>query len=327
MTVQGVIAVNKSMEYIYQIYKEGGFSQAAQKLYVSQPAISSIVRRTEQQLGVPLFDRSTSPVRPTEDGLYYIQCIERIRAIEDEMAQYFEQRTRCDHGTLSIGSGTYYCTYLLPGMIRDFHALHPGIQISQLESSSVQRLPMLLQGELDFSLDVNIIEEPTLKSVPVARENILLAVPSSFPCNDKLRYYRLTMADIRRGVHLDEQFPVVDISAFRDEPFVLMKPGNHSHDMLQELCRLGGFDPKVVISTDQMLTAYYIACEGAGITIVRDTSLRHVALSSNLCYYRLPKGLDSRDIFLTYLKRAEDKPIIRLFLDYVNSQINRYHNA
>ena len=319
--------MNKNMEYIYQIYKEGGFSQAAQKLYVSQPAISAIVRRTEQQLGLPLFDRSTSPVRPTEDGLYYIQCIERIRAIEEEMAQYFEQRTSCDHGALSVGSGTYYCAYLLPGMIRNFHSLHPGIQISQVESSSTQRLPLLLQGQMDFSIDVNIIDDPTLTSIPIAREHILLAVPAAFACNDKLRYCRLTMADIRRGVHLDDQFPVAEMAAFRDEPFVMLKPGNHSHDLLQQLCRLGGFEPNIALRTDQMLTAYYIACEGTGITIVRDSSLRHVALSSNLYYYRLPKGLDSRNIFLTYLKRSADKPLVRLFRDYVCSQIDRYSNT
>ena len=49
-------------EYIYAVYQEKGFSKAAQKLYVSQPWLSATIKKAEQELGLPLFDRSTNPI-------------------------------------------------------------------------------------------------------------------------------------------------------------------------------------------------------------------------------------------------------------------------
>ena len=57
-------------EYIYAVYQEKSFSKAAQKLYVSQPWLSSTVKKVEQEVGLPLFDRSTTPISLTEAGAY-----------------------------------------------------------------------------------------------------------------------------------------------------------------------------------------------------------------------------------------------------------------
>ena len=62
----------KDIEYIYAVYKERSFSKAARRLFISQPSLSAAVKRVEQELGLPLFNRSTSPVSLTEAGEYYI---------------------------------------------------------------------------------------------------------------------------------------------------------------------------------------------------------------------------------------------------------------
>ena len=78
-------------EYIYAIYQEKSFSKAAKKLYVSQPWLSATVKKVEQQLQIPLFDRSTNPISLTDAGRYYIEQIERIMAIEEEMQRHFNE--------------------------------------------------------------------------------------------------------------------------------------------------------------------------------------------------------------------------------------------
>ena len=60
----------KGMDYVYAVYKERSFSKAAEKLYISQPALSSTIKKVEKELGLQLFDRSTSPVRVTPAGEY-----------------------------------------------------------------------------------------------------------------------------------------------------------------------------------------------------------------------------------------------------------------
>lgn len=72
-------------EYIYAVYQEGSFSKAAQKLYVSQPWLSSVVKKVEQEIKTPIFDRSTTPISLTPAGQYYIQQVEKVMNIEEDM--------------------------------------------------------------------------------------------------------------------------------------------------------------------------------------------------------------------------------------------------
>ena len=77
--------MERPMQYAYEIYKQKSFSKSAEKLYISQPALSAIIRKLEDSLGVPIFDRSTKPVSLTPAGEYYIHCAEVIMAMETGM--------------------------------------------------------------------------------------------------------------------------------------------------------------------------------------------------------------------------------------------------
>ena len=64
--------------YVYEIYKEKSFSKAAQNLYISQPSLSARLKKIEDKIGAPIFDRSTSPIRLTEIGQAYIDATKNI---------------------------------------------------------------------------------------------------------------------------------------------------------------------------------------------------------------------------------------------------------
>ena len=74
------------MLYIETIYKEGSFSRAAQKLFVTQPALSAAVKRVESGMGEAIFDRTSRPLALTEAGEIYMEQIRRIAAVERETA-------------------------------------------------------------------------------------------------------------------------------------------------------------------------------------------------------------------------------------------------
>ena len=72
------------MKYVYEVYKERSFSNAARNLYISQPALSGMIKKIEKNIGMPLFDRSTTPIQLTECGKKYIKTAEKIMSLEDE---------------------------------------------------------------------------------------------------------------------------------------------------------------------------------------------------------------------------------------------------
>ena len=92
----------RSMEYIYEVYRERSFTRAARNLYVTQPCLSALVKKTEQKLGFPIFDRSINPLELTEYGKEYIRYIERTMALETEFENYLNDVRGLKTGHLSI---------------------------------------------------------------------------------------------------------------------------------------------------------------------------------------------------------------------------------
>ncbi len=78
----------QGMKYVYEVYKEKSFSKAAASLFISQPSLSANVKRIENRIGSPIFDRSTKPLQLTEVGEHYIQAIEKIMDIENNLENY-----------------------------------------------------------------------------------------------------------------------------------------------------------------------------------------------------------------------------------------------
>ena len=72
----------REIEYVYAVYQERSFTKAAQKMFLSQPALSAMVKKAEKKIGTPIFDRSTSPLRLTPAGEYYIEQAEKILRIQ-----------------------------------------------------------------------------------------------------------------------------------------------------------------------------------------------------------------------------------------------------
>ena len=92
----------RNKEYIYCVYKEQSFSKAAEKLHVSPPALSAMVKRIETQLGTPIFDRKTSPISLTSFGAEYIKNVEIINELENRMMNMNYEFQTLQIGQLSI---------------------------------------------------------------------------------------------------------------------------------------------------------------------------------------------------------------------------------
>ena len=78
------------MKYVYAVYQEKSFSKAARKMFVSQPALSNMVKKAEAEIGRPIFDRSTIPLTVTKEGMYYIRSVEQIFQIQRNTENYFK---------------------------------------------------------------------------------------------------------------------------------------------------------------------------------------------------------------------------------------------
>ena len=93
----------RHFHYIRTIYEMGSISRAAEKLYISQPSLSQLLKSVEKKVGAPLFDRSLKPLRPTTIGQKYLETAQQIMELDTEFRRYVEDELGCAQGNLFTG--------------------------------------------------------------------------------------------------------------------------------------------------------------------------------------------------------------------------------
>lgn len=283
-------------EYVYEVYKEKSFSKAAKNLYISQPSLSATIKRIENRIGFPIFDRSITPISLTEYGQKYIQAVESIMSTEHDFESYISELKEMKIGTLSIGGSNLFTSYVLPLLLSEFTKKYPLIQINIVEDNTSNLESHLLSGNLDFIVDNIALDDTLFQQYIYQEEHLLLAVPKEYPINGKLLDYQLSLEQILSKDYLTASIPIVPLKNFKDYPFIFLKPNNDTMKRGVKLCKLHNFTPRVLFELDQQATAYNIACSGMGISFVSDTLVSKSSYSPNVVYYKLNVEESKRNI-------------------------------
>lgn len=291
-----------NMSYVYEVYKEGSFSKAADKLFISQPALSATVKKVEKKIGTPLFDRSRNPVRLTECGKKYIKIVEQIMEMEEEFAGYVSNLNELSTGTLCIGGTYLFVSYVFPGILKKFHQLYPNVELSMVEGHTSQLEQKLFSGEIDLLMDNYPMNEELYEKRYVKTEHLILAVPAAFKSNAAAKSWSLSAADIQNGVHKRKETYGVPLKMFEEELFVFLKEHNDTRERVEDICKRAGIIPKVAWKLDQMLTTYHLTEQGMGISFISDTAIKYLPKDLNVSYYKIDDPAAERNVYFYYRK-------------------------
>ena len=313
--------MEKAMLYAYEVYRQRSFSRAAEELYVSQPALSTIIRKLEESLDATLFDRSTKPVSLTPEGLHYIACAEEIMAVETGMKQYFEDVRNLRRGTVRIGASTYFCSSILPELLHAFQEAYPYLKPSIVEDNSTPRLQeRLLSREIDFALTSNTYPGE-FEACPLADESIILAVPAGSPANAEWKACAHTWQEItdalREGADLAGRFPGVPVSAFAKEKFITIDRISDLYPRILNMFKPYGIVPEIAMHLQQMSSCYYMAANGFGSAFLRAATLLTVRETKTLCFYCIDSPLALRPTRLYSKRGGYVSHAMQAFLDWL----------
>lgn len=301
--------------YILTIYEEGGFSKAAKKLYISQPSLSASVKRIEDKISVPLFDRSTSPISLTEAGEAYVRYALEIRDKEMDFERYISDYANIIKGSIKIGGSSLFSSFMLPKMIYEFNNTYPLVNFKIVEDNTKNLIEKLSFGGLDIIIDNAIINDDTIKSTVCTNETLLLAVPCTLPVNEKLKKFRLTTNHIKEGRHLSNKYDV-SLEHFSDCNFILLNTENDTGSRADRLFKKYGFKPKAALFLDQQVTSYNISCTGMGISFVSDTLVKNTEFEPRLYFYKLPDEETTRKIYFYRKNNRYLSRVCQKFIDY-----------
>ena len=308
-------------KYVYEVYKERSFTKAAQNLYISQPSLSARIKKIEEIIGEPLFDRSTTPLQLTEVGKVYIEAAEEITQIEQRVENYINDLAGLKTGKLAVGASTLFAAYVVPSLITQFNQKFPDVHIQLIEGNTAELEEMLGSNALDFVID-NYHYDSILYNIELyCEENILLAVPKHFAVNEELGMYQLSYKNIKNKNYLNQKYPAVPLGRFADLPFIMLTQGNDTRTRGDRLCRNVGFKPNIVLEFNQQSTAYMASSTQLGATFISDILVSQLPTFENLVYYKLDGEEAKRKVFFYYKTHKYKTRVMEEFIRMMHEQI------
>jgi len=172
------------LKILHAISNEGSFKKAAEKLYISQPAVSLQIQNLERQLNTPLFYRDKRKARLTETGQLLIKYCDRILSLCDETCRALDELHTLQSGSLIIGASQTTGTYLMPRLIGIFKNKYPQIAI-ELQVHSTRKISWgVANGNIDLAVvggEVPQELQKDLKIISYAEDELALILPLSHP--------------------------------------------------------------------------------------------------------------------------------------------------
>ncbi|WP_352402704.1 LysR family transcriptional regulator [Pyramidobacter sp.] len=303
------------LEYVYEVYKSGSLSKAAEKLYITQPALSMAIKKIESSIGMTLFDRKVRPFQLTEAGWLYINAITRIKKIEAELTQRIGDINDLPTGHVRIGGSHYINSYILPPVLSRYSQLYPGIALELVEHSSAVLAKMLEERAVDLTFSCNELFMEDFERYPMFSDRILLAVPRAHPFNRRYRAFALPPRGVMSGHHLHGDCPALPAERCGELEFISLMPGNNLHDRMLQIFAAVGVKPRLKIELSQLATTYHLAAGGFAAAFVSDRMV--TAAATPLCFYRLDSPLATRQFYALLPSRDYTAKAVRRFIQLV----------
>ncbi|MBV6716403.1 LysR family transcriptional regulator [Paenibacillus chitinolyticus] len=215
------------LHYFLAVARLEHMTEAARSLHVTQSSLSKTIQRLEEDLGVPLFDRTGRKLRLNEFGSRFLRRAERALFELKQGKQEMRDLSGLEPSTLELAVTT---ASTLPPILREFRKKMPDIQFHVQMLATQEMVTLLHRGEVDFCLSSPPIEGEDIECQIVCRDPILVAIPKGHRLAD------------RSSVSLKE---------LREEWFVGVKRGYGTRDLVDSVCESAGFAPKYVYEGDE----------------------------------------------------------------------------
>ncbi|MBQ7117972.1 MAG: LysR family transcriptional regulator [Clostridia bacterium] len=267
---------SRQLQYAVLLSEAGNFSHVAEKLNITQPALSKQILSLEKELGTQLFDRNRNPVSLTAAGEHFIREAKELLYRESQLIKSMEQFSSGDKGQLVIGITPFRSAYLIPETVKKIREKFPGVQVKLAEEGSEALRKDAAEGMFDFAVVNMPVDESVLDAVLIEPDRLALVIPEAMDSAFKGK---------------DE----VDFSVCRDIPFVVLGAGQEMRQLFEKLCADSGIRPETAAEVVNLTSAWEMACAGVGATLLpvqfvngkRDSHVTVVKLKNSF-YLRQP---------------------------------------
>lgn len=237
------------LRYFVALAEARHFGAAAERCHIAQPSLSKQIRLLEAELGAMLVQRARGNLQLTPAGEALYVHAKRILSDHAAAREAVAAVTHLEQGRVRIGATPSTATSLVPPVLAQFHARHPGIDIELHEAGSRDLVQLLGRGDLDLALVVTPLHtaDPALATTPLLNEDLVLAVRKTHPLAAK---NKITVRDLA-GI-----------------PLVMFRRGYDLRAVVLDECRRANVQPTISIDGGEMNAVLRLAAAGLGAAVV-----------------------------------------------------------
>lgn len=242
------------LRYLVAVADHRHFGRAAEACFVSQPTLSTQIKKLERELGVELFERHPRQVLLTAAGEQVLQHARRAVAEADGIREVARQARDPESGSLRLGIFPTLGPYLLPHIVPALHQRFPHLELLLVEEKTEVLLQRLHDGVLDVAMLALPVEGDHLHTEPLFDEHFVLAVPADHP-----------LASRKRSVNL---------SVLAGEQLLLLEEGHCLRAQALSVCHLNGAAERHGFRATSLETLRQMVASGGGITLLPELAVQ-----------------------------------------------------
>ena len=250
----------QDLRYAVAVDDHRHFGRAAEACFVSQPTLSSQLRKLEDELGVALFERAPRNVMPTAVGRLILHHAGGVLVEVDQIEALAKAAAEPGAATLRIGVFPTLAPYLLPHVVGRLHERFPLVELLWVEEKTEEVVEGLLAGRLDAGLLALPIDAPQLHEEPLFSEDFVLAVPADHELADATS----VAPEVLAGADV-----------------LLLTDGHCLRDQALEVCSMAGAVERHGFRATSLETLRQMVAAGVGVTLLPKMSVSHPVTQSD----------------------------------------------
>lgn len=282
----------QQIKYFLTLAEELHFWNSAEKLFITQSALSRQIKALEDELGVQLFERSKRTVKLTKTGIFFQEQWHRLMEEIDRVHRQAKSIHEGTYGMMSIAYPGSIAYGFLPAIISAIANALPEVKLELVEPTDISIEQLLLNYQLDLALRRDPAENPALQSVMLYAEHFALIVPES---------------------HSLSQENFNSLAQVKDEKFILSGLQNKTYyvSSLLELFRAYNFEPNVHIESDFGGMVLSLVAKGLGVSIMPGSYA--ISAPSGVRFINLPH---KTNLYATW-RKDDNNPVLKNVLKII----------
>jgi DNA-binding transcriptional LysR family regulator len=293
----------RQLQAFCAVVEKKSFSQAAEQLGVTQPAVSLQVRALEQRLGQSLLDRSGRRVEPTEAGRRLYRSAQRMLALEEQLLAEVSADDGRLTGTLAIGASTGPGAHLVPLLLCEFQSDHPELHVALSIWDTQTVIDRVVDRQLELGVVGALRRHRSLEFEPLVRDEIVLAVPPGH----------------------DAAGGTISLDELKEETLIVMQEGAGVRQVVEEELRraglrLRGVEPRLELGLQESVKSAVAA--GYGVAFISRTAIEGELAAGRLAAAQVEGVEPARQIYIVRARGRSATRAAEAFLSFAKERLS-----